>query len=67
MVPQAVRRQFNTRVALDYHAIFDATTGFKVGFRDRDLRDAFNRALIEMRKDQSYSRILARYALPSRQ
>lgn len=59
--------EFNTPVALDYHAIFDATTGFKVGFRDRDLRDAFNRALIDMRKDQTYSRILARYALPSPQ
>lgn len=59
--------EFNTQVALDYHAIFDATTGFKVGFRNRDLRDAFNRALIEMRKDQTYSRILARYALPPAQ
>jgi len=59
--------EFNTQVALDYHAIFAATTGFKVGFRDRALRDAFNRALIDMRKDQTYSRILARYALPSRQ
>ena len=58
--------EFNTQVALDYHAIFDAATGFKVGFRDRDLRDAFNRALIAMRKDQSYARILARYALPAR-
>lgn len=59
--------EFNTQVALDYHGIFDTTTGFKVGFRSRDLRDAFNRALIAMRKDQTYSRILARYALPARQ
>jgi len=59
--------QLNTQVALDYHAIFDATTGFKVGFRSRNLRDAFNRALIAMRKDQTYARILARYALPARQ
>lgn len=64
---QQYRDEFNTDVPLDYHAIFDAATGFKVGFRDRKLRDAFNRALHAMRKDHTYSRILARYAPPSRQ
>jgi polar amino acid transport system substrate-binding protein len=51
--------EFNTQVALDYHAIFPANTGFKVAFRDRALRDAFNRALHSMRKDHSYARIVA--------
>lgn len=57
--------EFNTQVALDYHPIFEASTGFKVAFRDRDLRNAFNRALQAMRKDRSYARIVARYGPPS--
>ncbi|WP_166884332.1 transporter substrate-binding domain-containing protein [Massilia sp. CCM 8734] len=53
--------EFNTQVELDYHAIFDATTGFKVAFRRPELRDAFNRALNAMRRDRSYDEIVARY------
>jgi polar amino acid transport system substrate-binding protein len=56
--------EFDTAVELDRHAIFDPVTGFKVAFRDRGLRDAFNRALRAMRKDHSYERILERYASP---
>lgn len=63
---QQLSTEFDTRVELDYHPIFPASTGFKVAFRDRGLRDAFNRALHAMRKDHSYARIAARYALPSR-
>jgi polar amino acid transport system substrate-binding protein len=55
--------EFNTSVELDYHAIFDATTGFKVAFRQRALRDAFNRALDAMRKDHGYDEIVARYGM----
>ena len=58
--------EFNTAIALDVHPIFDAATTFKVAFRDRDLRDAFNRALRAMRKDHTYARIVARYRLPAR-
>jgi polar amino acid transport system substrate-binding protein len=54
--------EFNTQIELDYHTIFAASTGFKVAFRDRELRNAFNRALHAMRKDHTYARILARYA-----
>lgn len=56
---------FNTQIELDYHTIFPANTGFKVAFRDRDVRNAFNRALQAMRNDHSYARIIARYALPA--
>ncbi|MCY0912405.1 transporter substrate-binding domain-containing protein [Massilia antarctica] len=61
------RKQFsaelNTRVELDYHPIFAATTGFQVAFRNREVRDAFNRALHAMRQDHSYDDIVARYGM----
>jgi polar amino acid transport system substrate-binding protein len=53
--------EFNTGAEVDYHTIFPAITGFKVGFRERPVRDAFNRALQSMRKDHTYERIVARY------
>lgn len=64
---QRFASEFNTAIALDVHPIFDATTRFRVAFRDRDLRDAFNRALRSMRKDHTYARIVARYGMAGRQ
>lgn len=44
-----------------FHALFPPVTDFKVGFKEAALRDAFDRALVELCRSGGYDEILKRY------
>jgi len=47
--------------AVTYHPIFPPT-GYRVAFRDPELRDSFNRGLARLKASGEYDRIAARYS-----
>jgi polar amino acid transport system substrate-binding protein len=51
----------NTGADLVYHDIFDRTTEFQVGFRDRRLKDEFNQGLREIRESGLYGKLVEAY------
>ncbi len=50
-----------TRADWTKHAVFPLVTGFKVGFKDAKLRDAFNAGLATICRDGRYAAYLQRY------
>ncbi|AUH52286.1 hypothetical protein CXB49_16435 [Chromobacterium sp. ATCC 53434] len=52
-----------TGAAVSYYDIFPQSTVFPAAFRDKALRDRFNQALRQLRRNGDYQRILARYRL----
>lgn len=58
--PDDVRNMVDATQPLAFHAIF-WPNAFRVGFRDRGLRDAFNQALSDLRLSGDCDRIVARH------
>jgi polar amino acid transport system substrate-binding protein len=59
---EAAKRGVNVSQAVIYHEIFPFTPN-KVAFRDEEMKNAFNIALMKMRSDGSYDAIMKKHKL----
>lgn len=57
---QKVEEENDEQIAVQFHSLFPPTH-YRVGFRDRRVRDAFDAALEEMKASGEYSAILEKY------
>ena len=58
---KTLSNEVNTEAPVDMAAIFSEPTEYSVGFRDRSLRDDFNKGLSRLRRSGGYQEIINHY------
>lgn len=53
-------KEYGAKLAVRFHPLFEPTP-YRLAFKDRDVRDKFDKALAEMRESGEYDRILEQY------
>jgi polar amino acid transport system substrate-binding protein len=58
-----LKNQYDTTVELVYHDIFPQTNAYQAGFKDRQIRDDFNKGLQEFKDSGRYQALMDKHTL----